>query len=154
MNLIGTQFTLQNHAFEIYLSGCQAPHCPHCYNPSTWDFSAGVELNNKEVDNINKTILRADKLIHRIFILGGEPLDQSEEDLIWLLDGIENLQKERWLFTRYNIDRVSPKILAKLDYIKCGPYLEEERCDDNIQYGIKLATRNQTIYNLGGTKNA
>ena len=35
------------------------------------------------------------------------------------------------------------------DYIKCGRYKEELKTDDNIQYGIKLASSNQHIYRRG-----
>ena len=35
------------------------------------------------------------------------------------------------------------------DYIKTGSYIEELKCDDNIQYGIKLATSNQKINKKG-----
>ena len=36
-----------------------------------------------------------------------------------------------------------------LDYIKCGKYIPELTTDDNIQYGVHLATSNQRIYKCG-----
>jgi len=41
------------------------------------------------------------------------------------------------------------ELINSLDYIKCGRYEESLKCNDNIQYGIKLATSNQRIYKKG-----
>ena len=35
-----------------------------------------------------------------------------------------------------------------VDYIKIGAYIPELTTDDNIQFGIKLATSNQKIYRM------
>ena len=36
-----------------------------------------------------------------------------------------------------------------LDYIKYGSYKEELKCDNNIFYGVKLATSNQKMLKKG-----
>ena len=36
------------------------------------------------------------------------------------------------------------------NYIKCGQYIEELSTNENIQYGVKLASSNQNIYQIKG----
>ena len=79
-------------------------------------------------------------------IFGGEPLDQNENELLGLLSDLKHLNKKVWLFTRFEIDEVSESIKFYCDYIKTGRYIPEFKCEDNIQYGIKLATSNQKIF--------
>jgi pyruvate-formate lyase-activating enzyme len=40
-------------------------------------------------------------------------------------------------------------IIKHFDYIKCGRYEEEKKTEDNIEYGVKLASSNQKIYKKG-----
>ena len=41
------------------------------------------------------------------------------------------------------------ELLPFLDWVKIGRYIESLTTDNNIQYGIKLATSNQNIYKKG-----
>ena len=41
------------------------------------------------------------------------------------------------------------ELLPFLDWVKIGRYIESLTTDNNIQYGIKLATSNQHIYKKG-----
>lgn len=83
-------------------------------------------------------------------ILGGEPLDQPYIALKYLIEFLKTTKKTLWLFTRYNIEDVlQNSIFRNFDYIKCGAYDKNLITDDNIQYGIKLATSNQKIYKKG-----
>ena len=150
MNIIATQFTLNNKAYEIYLSGCSAhPHCEGCHNPESWDFSLGEIYDAYYSQKIIHAIKDFDSLIDNIWILGGEPLDQNVDDLINMIYDLKETDKKIWLFTRYELKKVE-KILSKrielFDYIKCGAYVSDLTVDDNIQYGVKLATSNQYIY--------
>lgn len=151
MNILGTQFTLATKSFEIYVSGCAGnPHCEGCHNPASWDFNLG-DLYNKSFfyDNIKTKVEEFDVLIKNIMIFGGEPLDNDHDELLKLLNDLKSLNKPIWLFTRYDINDVPDKIKTYCDYIKCGRYLPELTVDNNIQYGIKLATSNQKIYKNG-----
>ena len=66
-----------------------------------------------------------------------------------MLTILKNANKELWVWTRYNL-KDCPDFEKKLcDYIKTGEYNESLKCDDNIQYGIKLATSNQKINKKG-----
>jgi hypothetical protein len=53
--------------------------------------------------------------------------------------------KYLYLFTRNNIENVPTPFKNYCDYIKVGQYIKELTTDNNIVYGIKLATSNQTI---------
>ena len=83
-------------------------------------------------------------------VFGGEPLDQPYVDLKRLIEFLKTTKKTLWLFTRYSLEEVlSNTIFSSFDYIKCGCYNQNLITDNNIQYGIKLATSNQKIYKRG-----
>lgn len=151
MNILSTQYTLSNKALEIYVAGCNGqPHCTNCHNPMSWDFNLGEEYHIGYFNNnIRNKINQFDDLIDNIMIFGGEPLDQPYDYLTDMLYDLKSLNKSIWLFTRYDIEDVDIVIKNYCDYIKCGRYIESLRTDDNIQYGIKLATSNQKIYKKG-----
>ena len=93
-------------------------------------------------------------MIKRIFILGGEPLDQDHSELIKFLDSIYTdvvlaNDIELWLFTRYEINQVPDEFKNIFHYIKTGPYREELTVTDNISYGVRLATSNQKVLKKG-----
>lgn len=151
MNILGTQYTLNNKAFEIYISGCKGnPHCKGCHNPESWDFNAGEKIDiEKETDLWISKILYFGSIIKNIMIFGGEPLDQEPYELEVLLKKLSLLNIPIWIFTRYRISEVPDFVKKYCSYIKCGRYIESMKCEDNIQYGIKLATLNQFIYKKG-----
>lgn len=148
MNIISTQYTLEHKSLDIYLAGCSGnPHCINCHNQETWDFNQGMYY--KDVFNIIKNkIIDFDNMIDNIMIFGGEPLDQEIDKLIDLFLFLHSFNKQIWLFTRYEINNVSKNIKIYCHYVKTGRYIEELKCDDNIQYGIKLATSNQKIHKI------
>ena len=134
MNILATQYTLSRKSLEIYVAGCKGDarygHCRNCHNPETWCFNQGTDYN-LELPKIKKKVKDFDEMIKRIEIFGGEPNDQDWNELEDFLRELKELNKEL------------------CDYIKTGSYIEELRCDDNIQYGIKLATSNQKINKKG-----
>lgn len=150
MNIISLEYTLNIKSLDIYVSGCKGKsgiHCKGCHNPSTWNFNIGKDYTSF-FEKIENYIKDYNNLIDNIMIFGGEPLDQDINDLTMFLDYLKRFNKDIWLFTRYDYNEVSEDILNRLDYIKCGEYLEDLKVDDNIQYGIKLATSNQKIYKI------
>lgn len=152
MNILASQFTLQYKSLDIYLAGCKGNngvHCVSCHNKESWSFNQGDLYNKDYFEKIKNKVIQFDKLIKRIMIFGGEPNDQNHIELEKFLKDVKSLSKEVWLFTRYSIENV-PKFEYELcDYIKSGAYIPKLSCDDNIQYGIKLATSNQKIYKKG-----
>lgn len=145
MNIAATQFTLSMESLDIYFSGCNPPHCPGCHNEELWEF---VDDNNylEKFEKIKNKIKEFDDLIKNIMLFGGEPLDQNLEELEDLLIKLKTLNRPIWLFTHYNLDEVPSNIKVLCDYIKTGRYLRELKTNNNIMYGITLATSNQHIY--------
>jgi len=144
MNIASTQFTLKNRSFEIYLSGCDGLCGTSCHNYELRDFNIGIPYQQKIFDIIEK-IKDFDLLIDNIWILGGEPLLQNHDELTNLLCDLKTTNKKIWLWTRFNLDEVPLNIKDKCDYIKTGMYIPKLKTEENIQYGIKIATLNQTI---------
>ncbi len=152
MNILGIQYDINKNALEIYLSGCIGkPHCKGCFSPETWEFSQGTNYQEALEKDIKLQIENFDDMIDKIMLFGGEPLDQNINELSDFLNQISTFKKEIWIFTHYDFDKAK-QILGNLiglcNYIKCGAYIEELKCEDNIQYGVKLATSNQKIYKI------
>lgn len=135
------------------MAGCSGnPHCTNCHNSESWNFNQGEKYTFLYAKKLCYKIKEFNSIIDNIMIFGGEPLDQNINDLIYLLLGLTYHQKNIWLFTRYSLDEVKDKLKENIelcDYIKCGRYKENLITDNNIQYGIKLATSNQKIYKKG-----
>lgn len=152
MNILASQYTLQYNSLDIYIAGCKGDkgvHCKNCHNRESWNFNNGDEYNKDYLNNILSKIKEFDFLIDKIMIFGGEANDQSHEELKAFLKDMRNTGKEIWLFTRYKIEEIPQFEYELCDYIKCGNYNEDLKVDDNIHYGIRLATSNQKIYKKG-----
>ena len=145
MNIAGTEYNLNHKALEIYLSGCKSPHCPNCHNEALWDFNVGKVLDDNETDKLlTKTM---NPMVEKVWIMGGEPLDQDLDELEWLLIYIWRVTNcERWLWTRYT---EIPELISKhLSYAKIGEYREDLPSYTNGEHGITLASSNQRIIKL------
>ena len=152
MNILVTQYTLSRKSLEIYVAGCKGNngvHCTSCHNPESWDFNQGNQYNNKYFNKIKTKIDDFDSMINKIELFGGEINDQNHEELEVFLKDLKSLDKEIWLFTRYDLKDCPKFELELCDYIKCGTYIPELSCNNNLQYGIALATSNQHIYKKG-----
>ena len=150
MNIFGTQYTLSQRAYEIYISGCSGnpKHCEGCHSPHTWDFEAGSPFNEDFMRKVKADIRTYDSLIDSIMIFGGEPLDQPAKELEFLLIFCNTFKKQIWLFTHYEPDDAFdrfPSLHDLCDFVKFGSYIPELKSDTNTQYGIRLATSNQHI---------
>lgn len=148
MKILYIDFTLKTKSLDIYTSGCKGPHCSGCHNPESWNFNQGDLCNELIIDKIKNYINDYNGLINNIMIFGGEPLDNNTNEVINFLSELKMLNKKIWLFTRYDLDKIPSKIINKCDYIKTGRYIPSLKTDDNIQYGIKLATSNQNIIDV------
>jgi anaerobic ribonucleoside-triphosphate reductase activating protein len=150
MKILATQYSLATKSLEIYISGCNGnPKCKGCYNQEGWDFDVGSNYDQKYLESIINKVKIFDTLIDNVWILGGEPLDQNTDEFVSFLSDIEKINKTTWLFTRYELENITENISKYFNYIKCGKYLENLATNNNIQYGIKLATSNQKIYKKG-----
>lgn len=148
MRLAGTTYSLQERAFDIFLSGCKGPHCTGCHNPAAWDFNYGEPLDDcvliaKIEDNL--------PMISKIRIMGGEPMDQPIRQLIDLLHTIVAFfpDKELWLFTGYLPEDLSPaqeKVYEYVDYMKFGRYNSTFPPVTDPLTGVRLGSGNQYIW--------
>ena len=128
---------------EIYLSGCLTPHCTNCHNPESWNFNSGLKIDEILIGDIKEY----KQYFDNIWILGGEPLDQVKDDLMWLLDKLKETNKNVWLWTRYEFNEIDIDILEYCDYVKCGKYIDNDS-SYMTKYGFKLASSNQRIIKL------
>ena len=153
MKILATQYTLTTKAFEIYTAGCAGnPHCKGCHNPESWSFDIGENYTSQYFETIKTKINRFSNLIENIMIFGGEPFDNPSEDIINLLKNLQEFDLPIWVFTRYSLEEVKEKIgeeIQLIDFLKSGRYIPELACENNIQYGITLATSNQKILKKG-----
>lgn len=140
MKIAATQFSLKYSALEIYLSGCNSPHCSGCHNPALWDFGIGhaVSFVIPKIKRFSST-----PMVNWLWVLGGEPLDQDHKELAKFLTRIREVGKPIVLFTRYELDEVPDHILGKIDYVKTGRFVEGR---PSVEYhGITLASDNQKV---------
>lgn len=150
MNILATQYTLSLKSLDVYVAGCSgSPHCVGCHNKESWDFNQGDLYNEEYLKKIKIKVRNFNLMIDNIMLFGGEPLDQNHDELFQMLLDLKPLDKKIWIFTRYKIEDIPINIRELCDYIKCGRYILELTTDDNIMYGIKLATSNQFIYKKG-----
>ena len=144
------QYVLRDRALEIYISGClgiNGEHCKNCHNPTLWDPKVGNDLE-WAMEEIKTRFKVAKNMIESIRIYGGEPLEKPILELTDFLFWLKGFEKDIWLFTRFEFEKVPKPILELVDYIKCGPYLEE-LSEPTEYYGVTLATSNQKIYKKG-----
>lgn len=115
---------------SLFTQGCPI-HCPGCFNQETWDFFGGKTWTNEVEDKFIKLVKRP--FIKRISVLGGEPLiDRNIRHLERLFTRIkeERSDVKIWLYTGYEIDHaisIVQKSFPYIDFIVCGPYVEEKR---------------------------
>lgn len=143
------EYSMNTKSLDIFTIGCNG-FCKGCCNPEikNWDVT-GINIEDaiKKIKILNKEF---DKIIDRIIIVGGDPVDAYKKyplDLKELLNEIKtNVKKPIFLFTRYDFWNIPKDILDRVDYVKTGEYKPELTTDNNICYGIKLATENQIIW--------
>lgn len=148
MHIVATQYSMSTQSLDIYFSGCNPPHCKGCHNSELHEFGVIDNYKNK-LFGIVKKVEEFDLIIKNIFILGGEPLDQESDHLFSFIKEMSKCNKDIWLFTKYSLTRVPKNIKGLCDYIKSGRFEIDNTSDDNVQYGIKIASKNQKVFKKG-----
>jgi len=145
LNIGGTEINLAFKAFEIYVTGCMAPHCEGCHNSELWDFAVG-DLFETKIDALKEKAadLKESGLADYAWILGGEPLDQNLSDLARLISEMKSVGLKIVLWTHYR--KVPESILSLVDYVKSGEYVKDGEAWTEPVFGVKLANREQRIY--------
>jgi len=149
INIAATQYSLKHKSFNVYIAGCDGLCGDGCHNKEIWDFNKGEKYNLTWKNNVKSKLINFDKIVDKIFIMGGEPLLQSRNELLSLISFLKMFSNEIWLWTRFELNEIDDGIKCLCNYIKTGKYIEQLETDNNIQYGIKLATSNQNVYKLG-----
>ena len=136
----------------FFVQGCDR-HCPGCHNPETWDFEGGKEFT---IGTINKVIegIKANGIQRDFCVMGGEPLADQNLFLTYLM--VTAVREEYpdikiYLWTGYTYEELMERhnhrltdILATIDYLIDGPFIQEERDISLFMRG----SRNQRIINL------
>lgn len=146
MNISYVDYSPATKSIDIFFSGCTPPLCSGCYNSELADFNCGTDWRNW-IDKIEKYCHEYSGLIDNIFLLGGSPSHQDLNEMYEFLGEVFMLNNQKiWLFAREELNEIPELFKGLCDYIKCGAYIPELTCEDNIQYSVKLATSNQKIY--------
>lgn len=139
---------------SFFTQGCRR-HCPHCFNPETWDFEGGRPFNAEVLDEILEA-LTANGIHRDLCILGGEPLC---EDNVFLTQLVVKTVKEKlpqtkiYIWTGYlyeqligyaKFDTHLDYILKTADVLIDGPYQHELR---DLTLHMR-GSSNQRILNL------
>lgn len=144
LKYLGYSIALQEVPNEISLvfniSGC--PHkCEGCHSKYLWEYEG-----NYVADDLENIINHYKGMITCICFMGGE---QNIYELLYYLKYVKYRRLKTCLYSGCDSIEDISKLLPYLDWVKTGRYIESLLTDDNIQYGIKLATSNQKIYKKG-----
>lgn len=82
-------------------------------------------------------------LTDKIWIMGGEPLNQDLKELATFLDFCSEAKRPIWLWTSYELDDVPDSILVRVNVIKTGRYIQDLPGYKDEKTGIFLASLNQ-----------
>ena len=113
---------------SIFFTGCYFK-CHGCFNPELWDKNSGVVFDEDAKETVFK--LLSDENCDGLSVLGGEPLIQGEELLIFLKEVREKFpHKDIWLWTGYEISKIEKdsiqwEIINQCDYVTDGLFKEE-----------------------------
>lgn len=122
---------------SLYVQGCNA-HCENCFNPETWDFDGGKPWTEQEEREFFELASRP--YIHRVTILGGEPLaPQNVSKVSQLAQKLKEKfpNKSLWIYSGYTYEAIEERchahteeaaflrtIMATADYLVDGPYVD------------------------------
>lgn len=143
------EYSMWTRSIDIFSIGCDG-QCVGCCNPQikNWNLKG---IDPQQV--ILKTIHLLEKfsnVVDRIILVGGDPVDAYKHYPKEYLEFVQQIKLDKpiYLFTRHELKDIPKELLKDVDYVKTGAYIPELTCDDNIQYGIKLATSNQKIHKV------
>ena len=125
---------------SLFVSGCNL-HCKGCFNQEAQDFNYGDVFCSDTMDEIKHLV--EDEHIDGLSILGGDPLCQSEYDIMTLTTlakYVKSLGKNVWIWSGFTweqifqtvvTDDIYPLRIAKQELISVcdiwvdGPFVEE-----------------------------
>lgn len=128
----------------LWLAGCKK-HCLGCQNPSTWNFNQGKEVTEETIEELAKILEKP--YIKGLTLSGGNPTDNDEGDLVWLLQEIKTRfpEKDIWLYSGDTLETLKGtklKVLELIDVLVDGEFRLGER-DTSLAF---RGSRNQRIW--------
>ncbi|MBQ9633311.1 MAG: anaerobic ribonucleoside-triphosphate reductase activating protein [Lachnospiraceae bacterium] len=145
----------------LFVSGC-TNHCEGCFQPETWDFDYGVEYTPEIEEQIMTELAKSH--YHGLTILGGEPFEPSNQEVIVTL--IRRVREELpdktiWIYTGFLYDRDlcpggrrytehTDEILDSIDTLVDGRF---ELAKKNIMLRFR-GSENQRIIDMKETRAA
>lgn len=143
----------------LFVSGCTR-HCKNCFNPDTWDFCYGRPFTADTEEELLEALRPS--YIDGLTLLGGEPFEPENQRA--LLPFVERVRRELpdktvWAFSGRVLEselqnpaspqhcEVTDKLLALLDVLVDGPYVDEQR-DLTLRF---RGSRNQRILDMKAT---
>lgn len=132
----------------LFVSGCTR-NCKGCFNRQYQNFDYGTLWDNKEEDKFIEYL--KDSNVHGVTILGGEPMDQTNDDtIVKLISRIKDeTQHSIWIYSGYEYESIinnlaQRRILEGCDVLVDGPFIEEQK-DLNLKF---RGSRNQRIIDI------
>ena len=149
MNINYIEYSIATKSLDIFFAGCNN-RCKNCCNPELMSFENGTDYT-MWFSKLDHYLEEYKLLIENVFLVGGSPNHQNEEDMKIFLEGLRKRFKDIkiFLFCGEEMVNVKPVFKEYCDFIKVGAYIPELKTDNNVQYGIKLATSNQKILEKG-----
>ena len=149
MNINYIDYSIGTESLDIFFAGCKNK-CDDCCNPELMSFDNGTDYM-EWLPKITDYLENYKGLIKNVFLVGGSPNHQDPEALDTFLAGLKLRCQgiNIFVFCGEEFVEVQPCFKEYCDYIKCGAYIPSLKCEDNIQYGIKLATSNQKVFKKG-----
>lgn len=129
---------------SLFVSGCTL-RCKGCFNPESWDFSAGKPFTEETVETIFRFL--DEPYVAGLSILGGDPLEESNVPVVTEL---ARRVKERygtkrdvWLWTGRIYDKYADLPLWQwVDTVVDGPFVEKRKV---TQKGLWYGSDNQRV---------
>ena len=134
----------------LFTQGCPF-HCFNCFNSETWDFALGKEYT-EETEHSILECMKPD-YIHRITLLGGEPLvPRNIEPLTRLLTKIRSQYptKRIWMYTGRRFEEANklfPDLVKLTDVLIDGRFVDSLK-DDHLKW---RGSSNQRVINVQET---
>lgn len=132
----------------LFVSGCKH-NCPGCFNQEAQSFRYGQAWSQQDEETFVE--LAKDPYIQGITILGGEPMDQIQDD--HLLNLLSRLRQETtqpiWIYSGYTYEEILENhkrsdLLRQCDVLVDGKFLLAEK-DLRLHY---RGSRNQRIIDV------
>ena len=129
---------------SLFISGCTL-RCKGCFNPESWDFSAGKPFTEETVETIFRFL--DEPYVAGLSILGGDPLEESNVPVV---TDLARRVKERygdkrdvWLWTGRIYEKHAELPLWQwVDTVVDGPFVEKRKV---TQKGLWYGSDNQRV---------